>query len=163
MEFSGLAKFGYLYYPDACLQKECKLHMHLHGCAANEMGNTKGGIPTYGLLQYAITNDIIIIFPQAEFSLYWGNFMPCFASNLVFQDTEDEDKYLTNQAVQYKALKGMLDRGIEARDSESYDYNAGNLITNGFFATLVEDWWIYTWNWPDIWGRGLIFSLFGIL
>lgn len=32
-EFSGLARFGYVYYPNSCLTNSCKVHMHLHGCA----------------------------------------------------------------------------------------------------------------------------------
>ena len=36
LEFSGLAKFGYVYYPNSCINKQCKLHMNLHGCMGTE-------------------------------------------------------------------------------------------------------------------------------
>ena len=61
---------------------------------------------------------MIVLFPQAEFN-YWGeegvdqNVMPCFASGYVLSD---EAQYLTNEGVQGKALKGMLERVIEAKN-----------------------------------------------
>ena len=89
--------------------------------------------------------------------------MPCFASDIIFPETEDEDKYLTNKGVQTKALKSMLDRGIEDLDTEKYDYEAGNLLENGFFGNMIEDWWTFSWNWPDFIGRGTIFMIFAFL
>jgi poly(3-hydroxybutyrate) depolymerase len=63
--YAGLAEWGYLYYPDSCksISKSCKVHMHLHGCFDIHQGLTKDYFKGYGFLQYAATNDIIILFP----------------------------------------------------------------------------------------------------
>lgn len=60
---SGLAKYGYVYYPDECITNQCKVHMHLHGCLDINQGFTKNLYTTYGFHQYAATNDLIVIFP----------------------------------------------------------------------------------------------------
>ena len=57
----------------------------------------------------------------------------------------------------------MLDRGIEARDSEQFDYQAGNLLTLGFFGNMIEDLWAFSWNWPDYLSRGSLFVYWTIL
>ena len=70
--------------------------MHLHGCGMDEQGMSNDIIFGMGFFQYAATNDIILILPQAEFSIFWLNFAPCFASEYV---TNNEDNYLGNQSV----------------------------------------------------------------
>lgn len=69
-EDAGLAKYGYIYYPENCKTQSCKVHMHLHGCLMIHQGLTKDGFKDDGFLQYAATNGIIILFPQAEYQLF---------------------------------------------------------------------------------------------
>ena len=90
--------------------------MHLHGCTVIVGDSSPDTVSDSGILQYAASNDLVVIFPQAVESEV--NDGPCFHSSIVFPDEQDQDKYLTNEAVQNKALKAMLDRGIEARDTE---------------------------------------------
>ena len=40
--YAGLGEWGYLYYPDSCKSKSCKVHMHLHGCTIINQGFTTG-------------------------------------------------------------------------------------------------------------------------
>ena len=83
--------------------------------------------------------------------------MPCFASGYVLSD---ETQYLTNQGVQGKALKGMLERVIEAKDADVYDLDAGNINTyNWFTYNFIENPWIFITNFGD-YGRGLLFWFF---
>lgn len=103
-----------------------------------------------------------MLFPQAEFSFFWGNVMPCFASSTIFTEPGDQDKYLSNKAVQTKALKAMLDRGVEAKNIKEFDYEGPNLLENGIWGNVVEESWIYLWNWPDIMGRSALLSAYGI-
>ena len=80
--------------------------------------------------------------------------MPCFASGYVLSD---EAQYLTNQGVQGKALKGMLERVIEAKDADIYDLDAANINTyNWFTYYFIENPWIFITNFED-YGRGLLF------
>lgn len=66
-ELSGLAEYGYIYYPNQCYDgtKSCKVHMHLHGCGATVDGLFFGyqSLSDGGWLEYAAANDIIFIMP----------------------------------------------------------------------------------------------------
>ena len=88
-----------MYYPNTCLEKSCKVHMHLHPCGAIHQGLSKwaydGYIQNTGLLEYAATNDLIVIFPLAEFIVWWEYYYPCFAFSVFFPD-ERHKEYLTN-------------------------------------------------------------------
>jgi len=59
----GLKEDGYLYYPSSCKTKECNLHISLHDCGNGQESwvteNTR-------LLEYAATNDLIVLFPMAD-------------------------------------------------------------------------------------------------
>lgn len=63
-EFSGLAKYGYVYYPESCIDEMCKIHMHLHACTDINQGATMNGVNLdWGILHYAATNNLIVILP----------------------------------------------------------------------------------------------------
>jgi hypothetical protein len=79
-----------------------------------------------------------------------GNYVPCFASGYV---TDDEKEYLTNSGVQPRALKAMLERLVQSKDSDEYDYEAGNISEYGFVSNVVENGWIFIRNWPDYFFR----------
>ena len=137
--------------------------MHLHACGGIHQGISKrafdGYIENSGILQYAVSNDLIVIFPQAEFSLYWGNTFPCFASN-IFLGKEKENQYLTKESHQMKALKAMLDRGLEERN----DFRSTNLWTEDMkhlnktyypvfmmleISYIIENSWLFITNLQD--------------
>jgi hypothetical protein len=71
-----------------------------------------------------------LIFPQAEFSLFNKNLNPCFQSPYLLKD--GEDRYLTNEGVQPRAFKAMIDRAVESKDSTLYDLEAGNINEYNF-------------------------------
>ena len=65
-----LAKQGYVFIPDACLEADretkCNLHVSMHGCD----GGIEGGeewIRNTGYTHYAASNDLVILFPTANF------------------------------------------------------------------------------------------------
>ena len=153
---SGLAKNGYVYYPDACVDgtvENCYVHMHLHGCMDNNQGMSKDSWINYGFVQYAATNNIILLMPQAEVTYFPANGYPCFKSGYILDDEADRDTYLTNTGIQGKAFKAMIERVLEDQDSATYDYNAGNINEYGFFGRMVELNWIRITNWSDYWAR----------
>ena len=57
----------------------------------------------------------------------------------------------------------MLDKVVESRDTDEYDYTAGNINEYGFVKNLIERSWIFVTNWNDYLVRGAIFTLFWIL
>jgi poly(3-hydroxybutyrate) depolymerase len=75
-DWHGLDDFGYVFYPKQCADGTtiCKLHIHFHGCTATLLSSSNGYnyITKYGFNEYAISNNIIIVFPQARFNLIYN-------------------------------------------------------------------------------------------
>jgi hypothetical protein len=73
---------------------------------------------------------------------------------------------LTNEGVQAKALKAMLDRAVESKNDSYYDYEAGNINEYGWAQNLVEDSWIVTANFGDyigrFWSAGMYFIIWSV-
>ncbi len=64
---SSLYASGWIYVPSACEQGEsCKLHVALHGCAMNPDSIKDQFVLHAGYNEWAETNQIIILYPQAE-------------------------------------------------------------------------------------------------
>ena len=63
--YYGLDKYGYVYYPEICLEKDkkCKVHVHLHGCTASAAIVGEDLVRNADFLEYAAANEIIMIFP----------------------------------------------------------------------------------------------------
>ena len=53
----------------------------------------------------------------------------------------------------------MLERLVQAKDSELYDYEAGNISEYGFFSNVVENGWVFIRNWPDYFFRAIYLTL----
>lgn len=49
-EFHGLARYGYVYYPNSCKTKSCKVHMHLHGCSEIIQGWSYYAFTSFGIV-----------------------------------------------------------------------------------------------------------------
>ena len=159
-EFDGLGRYGYVYYPNSCKKKACKIHMHLHGCTEIIRGLSYYAFTSYGLVQYAASNDIIVIFPQAENSIYPFNIAPCLASRYVLGEA-DEKAFLTKEGAQPAAMKRMLDRLIAPRDDATYDIDGSNILQYGFFEDAIEEWWVFLWDWGWISFRTFVFTFTG--
>lgn len=66
---SGIAEYVYIYTPNQCMDgtvKTCKVHLHLHGCGGSYLEAGEAGMVYSGLMDFAVTNDLIIIFPNAD-------------------------------------------------------------------------------------------------
>ena len=80
---------GYLYIPNQCEgdgSVDCRVHFVLHGC---------GGSPTYmqnkGYEDYAITNNIIVVWPSTR---CWD----------MFGQISQDDSYKTNDSIVHRAF-----------------------------------------------------------
>ena len=58
---------------------------------------------------------------------------------------------MTNEGTQAKALKGMLNRVLDSKDSSNYNYEGYflNLNQYGLIANMIENNWIRLLNWND--------------
>mmetsp|Transcript_502 Transcript_502/g.538 ORF Transcript_502/g.538 Transcript_502/m.538 type:complete len:287 (+) Transcript_502:128-988(+) len=63
---AGFADTGYKYIPANCKTKPCRIHMVLHGCAMSYDYLGSVFIANAGYNEWAESNDIIIIYPQAQ-------------------------------------------------------------------------------------------------
>merc|ERR1719231_1770074 len=58
---------GYLYVPESCENGEyCSLLVHFHGCTLSSKVFRDVYARTTGLLEYAATNNIVLLFPQND-------------------------------------------------------------------------------------------------
>lgn len=64
-QYDGFDEYGWIYYPNACLKEgaKCKLHFYLHGCLGTAAIIGEVTFRNIGFLEYAATNDIIVVFP----------------------------------------------------------------------------------------------------
>jgi hypothetical protein len=104
---NSMDQIGVAYVPKACRELNCSVHMALHGC---EQGLSRGVGERFfrnvGFNEWAESNDIIVIYPQAISSM--GNPNQCWDwwGYLNFD-------YLTKKAPQIVALKSILDSFTE--------------------------------------------------
>ena len=58
---TGLAYYGYMFFPNQCIEEgaSCHIHFHLHGCTGQ--GKYIVIKPQFG--EYAVTNDLIMVYP----------------------------------------------------------------------------------------------------
>jgi poly(3-hydroxybutyrate) depolymerase len=116
---NGMSNTGYLYIPNACealAAPPCRLHVALHGClqSAEVLGNefyTKIGVN-----EWADTNGIIVLYPQAHATtvsqLSSQNFLSLFNTNLEgcwnWWGYGSDRQFLTKQGVQISAIWLMV-------------------------------------------------------
>ena len=62
---------------------------------------------------------------------------------------ENEEDYLTSKGFQGRALKAMLDRAIQPKDTQTYDLSVGNINEYGIIENFIENSWIVLTNFPD--------------
>ncbi len=119
---NGLSKTGYLYVPKACepgAAQPCRLQTALHGCmqSAEALGNVF--ITRTGLSQWADSNRIIVLFPQAHAttvaelpSSLWltglENANPAGCWN--WWGYSGDTQFLTRKGVQVDAIWKMIER-----------------------------------------------------
>lgn len=81
---------GYLYIPNVCWSEYCSLHVHLHGCgksAAVWMDTYNRGT---GLLEYAATNNMVLLFPSNDDD---GPSTMQFPSKYCWSSWDTDDKF----------------------------------------------------------------------
>lgn len=62
---SGLSSEGWIFVPPVCMMgNRCRLHVAFHGCSQNTENVGMTFIENAGYLNWAISNDIVVLFPQ---------------------------------------------------------------------------------------------------
>ncbi len=101
---SLLAQSGYVYIPANCAAGEaCRLHISFHGCRQHVNAVGDAYITQTGLNNYADTNSLVVLYPQATASAanphgcwdWWGYTTP---------------DYISSQAPQLQAVKLLAER-----------------------------------------------------
>lgn len=99
----GMEQSGVVYVPPACLKDEtCRVHIAYHGCGQNRSATGEAFIKESGYANWADTNRLIVLFPQASVSAvnpqgcwdWWGY---------------TGANYLTRDAVQIRIVYKMLE------------------------------------------------------
>lgn len=77
-----MSDFGYVYVPKSCRKGGCNLHVFFHGCneSAKYFGYGDKIAKATGLLEHAVANDLIIMFPQVDHDLDASGFHMCWDS-----------------------------------------------------------------------------------
>lgn len=103
---------GWLYVPASCAAgKRCRLHVSLHGCSMSYTSIAQAFITLANLNEWADTNDILVLYPQARPSqLAPVNPQGCWD----WWGYTGAD-YAHKSGPQLKALKAMVDRITSGR------------------------------------------------
>ena len=101
---SLMAKTGYAYVPQRCEAGEpCRLHISFHGCKQHVAAVGNAYLTQTGLNEYADSNDLVILYPQAAASSFnphgcwdwWGY---------------TGDHYISKQAPQLQAVMLLVEQ-----------------------------------------------------
>ena len=126
---------GMIYVPNTCKDKQCRLHVSLHGCQQGMnfnhgywlalLGSKYGDqyIKNTGYLQWAADNEIIVLMPQVvNTSGTEYNPLGCWE----FFAFSPDSKWDTNEGSQTAAIKRMVDRLMAGDSEDSADKDAVN-------------------------------------
>lgn len=131
----GLAESGYIYVPASCagdgrfrhgVATSCKLHVALHGCTMSYLDIGETWVRDAGYLEWADTNDMIVVFPQAGHddtkrpiwfpngTEYPGGAIACF--DWIGWSGEDAD---WRGGAQMQAIMNVVEKLLQEDDSVS--------------------------------------------
>lgn len=114
---SSMSNTAYAYVPQSCLQQSCRVHIAFHGCEQGDVVLKKAHYYTAtGYNQLADTNNIIVLYPQAEPSpLFPYNPKGCWDFWGYTSVNPFLPDFYTRSGVQMAAVKAMLDQLGAAR------------------------------------------------
>lgn len=98
---------GFVYVPESCAAgKQCRLHINFHGCKQGEghLGDTYASHT--GLNEWAESNDIVVLYPQAASS----ELLPLNPQGCWDWWGYNEAAFATKEGSQMKAVKAMVDQ-----------------------------------------------------
>ena len=112
MSKAGFEDTGFVYVPDSCSQgTECQVHVALHGCSQSQTYLQRQFVENTGYLEWAGTNDIIVMFPQTK-PVPTLNPTGCWD---FFGFSGEGTDYLTKEGVQTSTIKKMIER-LQSKD-----------------------------------------------
>ena len=62
---SSMDQNAFVYVPNGCVDGGCNLHVAFHGCGQEKQFLNEDYAQNTGYLEWAATNDLIVLFPQA--------------------------------------------------------------------------------------------------
>ena len=135
-EWTGLAAKGFVFFPNDCYNVDCHLNVILHGCMNGEEIIADSLVKNSGFAEYAVTNSMILLFPQAEFH-YLNNIEGCWAVS----DTD----FKNGPGVQNKAIMKMIKRLTE-HERGLYNQDLKEVLDARKFSQLIETSILNRWS-----------------
>ena len=127
-EASEMQDSGYVFVPTNCESTSCRVHFSLNHCGGPGYAQSYDGI-----LQYAATNDIIVVYPE---STCWNS-----GEGVPATDTE---VYLTNNGLYPKFLKNLMCRVLNPSDNScetrTYECEGATAMTSAALALILSIW-----------------------
>jgi len=84
----------------------------MHGCLQTARLNGQGAVRNAGYLEWAATNDLIVVFPQNKYN-YNTNMDCCWSTN---QHQIGDDDYYNQNGIQNAAIRKLIARLTQKRD-----------------------------------------------
>lgn len=105
----SMSKKAYVYIPKSCEEGKCRVHVVFHGClqGASEIG--KEYCTETGYNEMADTNNIIVLYPQADVQSP-GNPEGCWDFWGYSSSDRDDPDFYKKEAPQMSAVMSMLNR-----------------------------------------------------
>eukprot|EP01106_Pelomyxa_sp_JSP_P001139 TRINITY_DN1172_c0_g1_i4.p1 TRINITY_DN1172_c0_g1~~TRINITY_DN1172_c0_g1_i4.p1 ORF type:complete len:243 (-),score=81.57 TRINITY_DN1172_c0_g1_i4:57-728(-) len=104
----SLASTGYVYVPTACQQGQaCKLTLVFHGCLQTTADIGDKFYKNVGVNEWAETNNIIVVYPQAVKSAMLSNPNGCF-DWWGYTDSLMTDTYSVKTGAQMSTMRNMI-------------------------------------------------------
>ncbi|CAJ1447035.1 unnamed protein product [Effrenium voratum] len=115
---AGLWKFALVYVPTGCEARvlECRIHVNYHGCIRKRLKRRRLWATSIDLNEYAESNDIVVVYPQAAGSPRVGN--GCWN----WGDSKDDQYFDTRRSMQIGTVMNLLKNLPDAlQDAELVD------------------------------------------
>lgn len=107
----GFTDFGYVYYPNTCVatpEKKCKVHVFIHGCEESADINGDVSVRWNGFVEYAASNDIILVFPQNKsHNRVVGDDEQCWSH---YKGAIEDENFVNHNGIQQSAYKRLFER-----------------------------------------------------
>ncbi|CAJ1359973.1 unnamed protein product [Effrenium voratum] len=130
---AGLWKFALVYVPTGCEARvlECRIHVNYHGCIRKRLKRRRLWATSIDLNEYAESNDIVVVYPQAAGSPRVGN--GCWN----WGDSKDDQYFDTRRSMQIGTVMNLLKNLPDAlQDAELVDLSKDEL-TEGLNSSIL--------------------------
>ena len=101
----------------------------MHGCTLTVLSSSEGYnvLTQYGFNEYAVSNNIIVVFPQAKYNAIYNQYT-CWDFYGYQSYFGEGQEHLTKNGIQARFIKNIIDRVTKPIDQKKYSYLTSNLL-----------------------------------